>query len=414
MYVNYLRKAIKYSISGKGSVLAHEDVGLRNRRLVLNEVMRHTKISRTQIANNLQLNVASVSRISRDLIDAGLLLEAEAFGSSEKPGRKFIGLELNGEGGYIIGIGINAFRQSVTLANLKNKKIDEWVAPSAPGSDGKAFMTKCASIARDMVNTHVADKERFLGVGIAVAAELDQEKSILISSPAMGWNEPIDLGEIIKEVLDSPLVIDTPSSAINKAEADFGIARDQVNPITIHCSLGFGMGIQIAGSDRSERIQFGRPLNNAFSPKANGKDLSSECGGVAILNAALGNSVIDDLNDHQRSAILNRLVTQTNNGDTETSALFAQAGQDTANSFLLCFELLRPDMIILAGPLAYTNSFKDSFIQQLSQSFGHVSKLPQVVVSEMTSTGASRWLSLHGNVINGNLNLANLRPEIAA
>lgn len=376
--------------------------------------MRHTKISRTQIANNLQLNIASVSRISRDLIDAGLLRETETFGSSERPGRKFIGLELNGAGGYIIGIGINAFRQSVTLANLENKKIDEWIAPEAPGPDGEAFMVKCASIAKDMVNKHVTDKDRFLGVGIAVAAELDQEKSILVSSPAMGWDAPIELGKIIKEALDSPLVIDTPSSAINKAEADFGIARDLANPITIHCSLGFGVGIQVAGADRSDRIQFGRSLNSAFSPIANGKDLSSECGGLAILKAALGNSAINDLNDHQRSAILNRLVAETNSGDTETAALFAQTGRDTANCFLLCFELLRPDMIILAGPLAYTNSFKDSFTQQLKQSFGHSSKLPQIVVSNMTPTGASRWLSLHGNVINGNLDLASLRTDIAA
>lgn len=414
MYVNYLRKATKYSVSWEGSVLAHEDVGLRNRRFVLNEVMRHTKISRTQIASNLQLNIASVSRISRELIDAGLLKEAEAYGSSERPGRKFIGLELNGGGGYIIGIGINAFRQSVTLANLENKKIDEWIAPSVPGPDGEAFMIKCASIARDMVDTHVADKERFLGVGIAVAGELDEEKSILVSSPAMGWKEPIDLGRIIKGALDSPLVIDTPSSAINKAEAGFGIARDQINPITIHCSLGFGMGIQVAGGDRSERIQFGRTLIGAFSPMANGKDLSSECGGLAILKAALGNSAIDDLNDHQRSETLNKLVSQANNGDTETAELFAETGRNTANCFLLCIDLLRPDMIILAGPQAYSNSFKDSFAQQLSQSFGYASKLPQVVVSEMTSTGASRWLSLHGNVINGNLNLASLRTEIAA
>jgi transcriptional regulator of PTS gene len=394
--------------------LAHEDVGLRNRQLVLNEVMRVSKISRTQIAQNLQLNIASVSRISRELIEAAILRETDDIESPERPGRKFVGLELKGDGGYIIGIGINAFRQSVTLANLNNQKIDEWIAPTPPDEDGAAFIAECAAIANAMVNRHVRDRYRFLGVGIAVAAELNHENATLVSAPAMGWRHPIKLGEIIRGVLDAPLVIDTPSSAINKAEAGFGIARECEDIMTLHCSLGFGLGVQVAGTNKNGSVQFGRTLTSVSSPLNIGIDLSAECGGIAVLVGALGNDAIQDLNDHQKSAALDDLVTKSNDGDSKVSTLFEKAAFDAANCFLLTAELLRPDMIILAGPLSYSKHFEGSFKRQLTLSMQQSPKVPKIVVSTMTPTGASRWLSLHGNVIHGNLDLTNLRADIAA
>ena len=116
-----------------------QDQGARNRNRVITEILRSPGLSRTDIGNAVGLNVASVSRITRDLIDADLIRESDAFGPKGRPGRRSVGLKPYGDGGYIIGIGLNAFRQSVTLADLENRKIAEWVSSDTPSKDGEAL-----------------------------------------------------------------------------------------------------------------------------------------------------------------------------------------------------------------------------------------------------------------------------------
>ena len=69
-----------------------QDQGAQNRNRVLAEVLRRPGLLRTDIGRTVVLNVASVSRITRDLIDSGLISEKDAFGPKGRPGRRFVGL----------------------------------------------------------------------------------------------------------------------------------------------------------------------------------------------------------------------------------------------------------------------------------------------------------------------------------
>ena len=372
--------------------------GMRNRRLVLVEIMRNPGVARTEIANTIGLNLASVSRITRDLIEAGLVQEAENFGQSDRPGRRFVGIVPRGDGGVVIGIGMNAFRQSITLANLENEKLDEWVADSDPGADGSAFLRTCFEIAAQMVARWAGGRTRFFGVGMAVAAELDKPAGKILSAPVFGWQDPVDARKLCRETLNAPLVLDAPSSAINKAEADCGLGRGVGNLATLHCSLGFGLGIRATGDDGHRVDEFGRVLTQARASDGSGLSLSELCGGVSILAELHGAERIAGLPAREQARMLSEALGRVPN-DAELSGLLHRTGKKTAHQTALIFDLFRPERILLAGPLARAEPYFAGFCTALDGLLSAHARPPEILHSNMTPTGASRWLSLRSNVV---------------
>ena len=390
-----------------------QDQGARNRNRVIAEILRNPGLSRTDIGNAVGLNAASVSRITRDLIDARLARETDPFAPEGRRGRRFVGLELNGEGGYVIGIGLNAFRQSVTLADLENRKIAEWVSPETPGEDGAAFLQTCLDHAKAMLRTHAVDHDRFFGVGIAVAAELDSDRTHILQAPIFGWAEPIAIRDMVRDVLGAPLAIDAPASAINKAEADFGIGKGAANLTTLHCSLGFGIGVRQVDPESGVLREFGRVLTETAAPDGSGRTLSLACGGLSFLAETRPGSNIADISAADLSAMLVEDIGKADRDATIQSRLF-DCGARAAEYFSITLELCQPECLLLTGPMAGSPDYLRGFKKALQRVLGHTGAVPEVLSSDMTPTGASRWLALRENVAAGSLNLAHLKQETAA
>lgn len=395
------------------SVVRGPDGTARSRQLVMAEIMSNPGLARTDISNVVGLNIASVSRITRDLMDAGLVRETNQFAPKGRPGRRFVGLAPNSSGGMIIGIGMNAFRQSVTLASIENEKIAEWVSPEAPSKDGEGFIRACLKQASQMVDANVTDRRRFFGVGMAVAANLDKHSGVIQSAPTFGWERPVDVAGMVREILDAPLALDVPSSAINKSEAVFGQGRGVDNLTTLHCSLGFGIGIKKRGDDESASQEFGRVLTQSRAAGANGALLSHVCGGVALLNALHDPEHISQLSDREQGRLLTRAVAEAET-NADIAKLLSELGTRTADHMSLVFDLVQPEMIILAGPLAWSADYVAAFEAALQQARDQSWASPEIRVTEMTPTGASRWLALKGNVAMGNFDLGALKIEGAA
>ena len=245
------------------SARSQEETGKLNRRLVLGEILKNRAISRTEIATNLGLNAASISRITRDLIDADLIVEKELSEPDGRRGRRFVQLSPVAEGGYIIGVGINAFRQSVTLADLENNKIASWEATGMPVNDGPTFLRLCAKKAARLIQENVPDQSRFFGTGLAVAGHIDKNSKVLKSAPIMGWEKEVDVASVFSEHLSGPIALETPSAAINLAETTFGMASKFSKTITLHCSLVTGIGMTIKGEGGGGTLNSSSVLSDA-------------------------------------------------------------------------------------------------------------------------------------------------------
>ena len=374
------------------------------------QILHQPGLSRTEIGNQVGLNAASVSRISRDLIEAGLVEETDAFAPKGRPGRRLVGMAPRGEGGYVVGIGMNVFRQSVTLANLENRKIAEWIHPDYPGPDGVAFMRLCLEKAREMVDAHVPSRERFFGVGIAIAADLDTVNNEILSAPVFDWTEPIAIGRLVEELMDVPLILDTPSSAINRSEGDFGQGVAVSNLVTLHCSLGFGIGVRQQCEGTAALQEFGRVLVNGKVPDGSGRLLSEVCGGLSILSEIRAPGDLTGQSEAELGGQLTALIESAAEDEVLRSILHGK-GVLAARYLALIFDLCQPECLLMAGPLTASPDYVDGFSEALPTALAHPERAPDIRMSDMTPTGASRWIALSGNVAQADLDLDALKKE---
>lgn len=398
------------------SARTHEETGKLNRRMVFGEVLKNRPISRTMIASNVGLNAASISRITRDLLDADLIVEQEMSDPNGRRGRRFVQLVPKATGGFIIGVGINAFRQSVTLADLENNKIAVWEANGTSMEDGPAFLELCAQKAAELIASHVQNPHRFFGTGIAIAGHIDKKSKKLLSAPILGWAEEIDVEAIFAKYLDGPIALETPSAAINLAEGTFGMARDFQNVVTLHCSLVTGIGLTlnggaVGGTLNSSSVLRDTPytfLPGNMGPVETFPTMEDALSGRSFVREILGSAADVLKNDEEWSREMVKLVELANAGDTRISVALTNLGAGFARSFAMLFAVLRPELVILAGPLSESPDFVRALQQQLEfQTPARLGSI-QVKATEMTHIAAARWLSIRENLIFNDVNLGQL------
>ncbi|MDH3580897.1 MAG: MarR family transcriptional regulator, partial [Hyphomicrobiales bacterium] len=85
----------------------------RNRDIVLRTIAAQAPVSRTQISRQTGLTGAAVSRITRELIEAGLVKEGDSIPTKGQVGRRNIRLELGDEGAFVLGIALTVNVRSV-------------------------------------------------------------------------------------------------------------------------------------------------------------------------------------------------------------------------------------------------------------------------------------------------------------
>ncbi|MFA3918706.1 ROK family transcriptional regulator [Ruegeria hyattellae] len=388
---------------------SQEEIGRGNRQRVLGEILGSGTISRTQIADNLALNTASVSRITRDLIEARLVQEVGISQPEGRRGPRTKQLTMDRSGGYVIGVGINAYQQVVTLADLSNNRIASWDAGGKGLSDGDGFLKTCCEKARKLIEKHVPEKERVFGVGLTIAGNLDKARGTVISAPTLGWEKEIKVCEIVREKLGVPVVLETPSAAICQSEVNFGVARNIENVVVIYCSLGFGIGLQVNGQPYSGISRVGGVLTEAKTTDGLGCKLpvalSDICGGKALLRQLLTPDVFDALSDQEKARKIWDVVSQAEQVDGDFRLALEDFGARAANCFSLSLTVLQPELVLLAGPLAQSPIYLEAFRNQIDNLKSDLQQPIKIKSSEMTHMGAARLLSLSENIANAELDL---------
>ena len=394
---------------------SQEEIGRGNRQRVLGEILGAGTISRTQIADNLALNAASVSRITRELIEARLIQEVGVSQPEGRRGPRTKKLTMDRTGGYVIGIGINAFQQVVTLADLSNNRIASWDAGGTGLTDGSSFIRECCRKAKALVEQHVPERDRLFGVGLTIAGNLDRARGIVISAPTLGWDEETNVCGIVREELGVPVVLETPSAAICQSEVSFGAARNIENVAVIYCALGFGIGLQVNGEPYSGIGRVGGVLTEAKTTSGVGSNvpvsLSDLCGGKALLRQLLTPEVFDALSHQERTQKMRDVVSLANEGDEECRSALEEYGAKAATCFSLSLTVLQPELVLLAGPLAQSPYYLEAFRKQIDNLKAELQVPIKIKVSEMTHMGAARLLSLHENIANAELDLNLLKGE---
>ena len=159
--------------------------GRRSRQSVLAQILLSGPISRTAIADRVGLTAGAVSRIARPLINEGLVRELpeKLPDGPVRPGRRTIRLDIDPQGGQVLGIGIDPSFLTVTLADIKNSTIATSGVELDTVEEPDLVIRRVARESRRLIGAHLDDRRRLIGGVLTIAGAVDPVRGDLLDSP---------------------------------------------------------------------------------------------------------------------------------------------------------------------------------------------------------------------------------------
>lgn len=316
-----------------------------NRSILLNAVKTKGAISRADLAHLTGLSPATVTGITAELIDEGLIFEKETGDSSG--GRPPILLALNPRGGFVVGIKLMENHAVGALTDLNAAVL---VKDAVDFAD-KELVTVIDSLVA-LVNLLIAKsqirKKQLLGVGIGLAGVIDSTQGILRQSPFFGWkNTPIR--ELLQSRLKVPIYIDNDVNTLTLGERwlGSGIAEDNFVVVTIGRGIGMGLIIngQIYRGKGGGAGELGHVVVNPEGPLCS-------CGKHGCLESYISDGALIDIARKTVSADvrdLDDLVGRAGSGNSAAIAVLETAGALLGREIANLVNVLDPKLVIISG-----------------------------------------------------------------
>jgi glucokinase len=212
-----------------------------NTFLVLDAIRSRGHVTRRQLVADLGLSNASVSRIVKRLLSAGLI--AEEPGAGAVRGRIPAVLWFIGPPGGVIAVDLGGTRCHGALADLAGEVVAEDFRPAGEGSDAVDALLRCVA-ALEARAAELAMPVRAAVVGIP--ALIDPATGLATAGPNVHW-QGLDLLGMLRPSLELPFEVDNDVNLGALGQAWRGAGRGAHSFVLISLGTGIGGAVVIDG-----------------------------------------------------------------------------------------------------------------------------------------------------------------------
>ncbi|WP_380174602.1 ROK family protein [Kineococcus sp. DHX-1] len=215
------------------------------------EVLLDGPLPRSELARRLDLSAGTLTRLSRPLLDSGLLQE---IGEAPDPvtGRPTRPMDVDETSHLFVGVKLTATTVHVVLTSLRANVLGTAEAV-LPDPSPEAVRETVAGLVRAVVAEHgLAGPGNVRAVGVALGGLVGEGGHVLNAS-FLGW-EDVPLGRDLEAELGLPVVVDNDLLSFTRAEQWFGSARrcGHFAVVTIGEGLGYGLVVRDEVLDRPD------------------------------------------------------------------------------------------------------------------------------------------------------------------
>ena len=176
---------------------------------ILRLIWLEKKISRVEIATRLGMDKSTVTKITSDLEDKGLISEAESGESGPQGGRKPVFLELKSSFACAGGIEINPEKFSCALVDLNGNMLFEYSEEISASGYEELGLTGYFEKAFDILKKEAKAKKCSLaGIGVGLPALIDVNTGTIIQSIPLMIFEPMPFVKIAEDITKLPVFFD--------------------------------------------------------------------------------------------------------------------------------------------------------------------------------------------------------------
>lgn len=350
-----------------GSSEAHQGVGplipplaetQRPLRQQVFELVRAAGLMpRVQVAKDLGISPASVSTITSELIDAGLIEEVAAQRDGEAGrGRPAVALGVRAEAYRVAGMKLSDREHTAVIVDFAGKLIADDVIPRRPGPMSVSEILDAIEtlLNRVCVKAGMARSD-LSAVGIGVPGFVDSAEGIVLWSSVLA-DRAVNLSASASARLGLPVTIDNDANLVALAELWFGAGRSLSDFAVVTIEHGVGMGFVMNHRIYRGAQRVGMELGHT---KVQLDGALCRCGQRGCLEAyiadyALAREATTALNwGHKESqpinVLLESLYDHAKAGNVTARSIFRRAGRYLAVGLSNVVNLFDPSLIILSG-----------------------------------------------------------------
>ena len=349
---------IDRTLPGCGPLVAPDqghDRGLR--AAVFDRIRAAGLIPRVDLARDLAISPATITTLTSDLIERGLVGEIETprLGGESPRGRPPVALGVRGDAGYVAGIKISDETHTAVILDFAGRRVAAAALPAGAVTRDLARTLAAASAVLKAATDGTGLRPRDLkAVGIGLPGLIDTRTGDVLWSPLMRGG-PSPLGTALSAQLGCPVHVDNDANLVTLAELWFGAGRTMADFAVVTIEHGVGMGLVL--NHRLYRGAHGMGMEIGHT-KVQLDGALCRCGQRGCLEAyvadyALVREASTALNWNQRGGsqheLLEGLYEQAKSGDVAARMIFDRAGRYLALGLANIVNLFDPSLIILSG-----------------------------------------------------------------
>lgn len=360
--LDHQERARQMTTENIGGLLVRQNES--RRAAVLYELWKEGPISRGALAEQMGLNLPTVSAVVSDLIKSGDLIE-EGFATSTG-GRKAQLLDVNPQVGGVVAIEFSSRGILSASSDMKGRLHNHVIRPFNPQL-GKEGTIKAIIDAIEDQKLFLREDEglEMARVGIVLSGLLDEARGLSISFPRFEEWQNVEIADILSKHFRVPVSVGSHVIGTTLAESIFGRFKDRRNYIYVHLGPGLAVGLVIDGlvyrGSKATVGEFGHMTVDDNGPICYCgnygclETVASDWALVQQAEAAIAEGVQTHIPEHvddEGRITPTAIFHAAEMGDRLAGNLIDKAGHYIGTALAAMVNLLAPEAIVFGGSMA--------------------------------------------------------------
>jgi predicted NBD/HSP70 family sugar kinase len=299
-------------------------------------------LGRAEIARLLGVSAATITQVTRELVERGLVVELDT--APSQGGRPARLLGLSGVQARAIGAKVTNDHVAVVSVGFDGEVRGQATYPFDPARPDA--LDALGHVLREVV---AAEDGPVLGVGIGLPGSVDAQDSGVVTAPTLGWTA-VPVGAALRRALGVPVLVENDVNTLAVAERLYGTGRGHRTFLVLTIGRGIGCGLVVDGSIC--RGAAGGAGEIGHVPVAEDGPVC-ECGNRACLEAVIGDAALRT-RAVERGVIgpddaVAALAAAADAGDATAREIYREAGALLARTLAGVVHVLDPEVVVLLG-----------------------------------------------------------------
>lgn len=333
-----------------------QDLRRSNQERLLSLLLQEGPMHRAELARRAQISRTTVSTITAELIDRGILTAtSDEAAMAGRDGRARDALTVDSRAGAAVGLDFTSDQVSVYLSDLRHQRIGEATAALPPGSSWTERIDIGMGLLHDTCRAAGLSPQHLIGAGIGVPGPVEVGTGIVGRTlPDQPWTGVPAAAEFGKR-LGIPVFVENNTRLEAVAEAVWGAGQGAHAMLYLGLSTGIGAGIVIDGRPYRGALGGAGALGHV---SVNIDGPACGCGNrgclvlygttYAVIDSLRARFAADGVTDPSIDDILDACAA----GDRACRGVIADVGGLVGRLLASLCNLLNPDRIVVGGELA--------------------------------------------------------------